>query len=209
MKAFLLISALFILSLSACTAQAQEQSKFIEGEHYEIVSEKKSEQPNVTEFFSLFCGHCFQFEPFMDSLQNTLPNGVHFKKSHVDYIPRDNEPVSFGIVKAFIVMGDLGKEKELTKTFFAAIHLAQENIDTEAKIRKLFVDNGIDGVEFDKLYNSQSVKDRATAMAELWVTREISSVPTIVVNDKYKVNMAAMKSMEDLVQITEYLLKQK
>ena len=42
------------------------QNDFKEGVHYDIVSDKKSESPVVTEFFSLFCGHCFQFEPLID-----------------------------------------------------------------------------------------------------------------------------------------------
>ncbi|HEY9116454.1 MAG TPA: thioredoxin domain-containing protein, partial [Roseivirga sp.] len=88
MKKALLITALLFVGIGAFA-----QSRFVEGQHYDVVSEKKSDQPNVTEFFSLFCGHCFQFEPFMDSLKNTLPKGVPFKKSHVDYIPRDNKPV--------------------------------------------------------------------------------------------------------------------
>ncbi len=219
MKSFLAVLASLVIGITSCNSQAQTQtdkevevqegSKFKLGQHYDVVSENRSEKPNVTEFFSLFCGHCFQFEPFMDSLKISLPAGVPFKKSHVDYIPRDNKPVSFGIVKAFIVMGDLNKQKELTETFFAAIHLGQVAIETEDKIKEMFVENGVDAAQFDKLYNSESVIKRATAMTELWVEREISSVPTVVVNDKYKINMGAMQSMQDLLDITAYLLKQK
>ncbi|WP_420387932.1 thiol:disulfide interchange protein DsbA/DsbL [Roseivirga sp.] len=187
---------------------ALAQTSFKEGVHYDVVSEKKSDRPMVKEFFSLYCGHCFQFEPFIDSLQKTLPTEVSFSRSHVDYIPRDNKPVSFGIVKAYNMMLDLDMEKELRQAFFAAIHLGEEPIDTEEEIKQIFLAHDVEAAKFDKLYNSQSVIDRAQAMADLWVKREISSVPTLVVNEKYKINMGSLKSMAELIEITDFLLKQ-
>jgi len=198
-----------VLCLMVVGFAMSAQSAFKEGTHYEVLDKNKSEKPIVKEFFSLFCQHCFQFEPFMDSLASSLPNGVEFVKSHVDYLPRDNKPVSSGIVKAFIMMGDLGKEKELAAKFFAAIHLGQAPVASENDIKMLFIDSGVSGSKFDQLYNSKSVKDRAKAMSELWIEYEISSVPTVVVNEKYKINMSSLKSISELIDITLFLLKQK
>lgn len=198
-----------VLTLVIVGSLAMAQSRFIEGQHYEVVAEKKSEEPTVTEFFSLFCGHCFSFDPFIDSLHYSLPESVTFERSHVDYIPRDNKAVSFGIVKAYNVMLDLDMEEKLRRTFFAAIHVKQQNIDSEAKIKQLFLDQGVAESKFDALYNSQSVINRAKAMSELWVERRIDNVPTIVVNHKYKINLSSMRTMDDLRQITKYLLEQK
>lgn len=199
----------FALTLLFIGFASIAQTAFKEGVHYDVVSKKKSDKPMVKEFFSLYCGHCFQFDTFIDSLHHSLPKTVSFQRSHVDYIPRDNKPVSFGIVKAYNVMLDLGKEEQLRKVFFAAIHLGQEPIDTEEEIKQIFVENGVDAAKFDKLYNSQSVIDRSKAMAELWVERKIDSVPTLVVNEKYKIKMGALKSMQDLIDITNFLLEQK
>lgn len=200
---------LFVLSLLMIGFAVSAQSTFKEGTNYEVLNKKKSEKPMVKEFFSLFCGHCFQFDPFIDSLHHTLPKEVAFVRSHVDYIPRDNKAVSFGIVKAYNVMVDLDKEEQLRRVFFAAIHLGQDPVDSEAKIKKLFLDNGVDEAKFDKLYNSKSVIDRATAMTKEWVDFGIESVPTVVVNEKYKIKMGSLKSMQELIDLTEFLLKQK
>ena len=197
------------LSLFAFACTTSAQSPFQEGTHFDVLDKEKSEKPMVKEFFSLFCGHCFQFEPFIDSLQHTLPKEVTFTRSHVDYIPRDNKAVSFGIVKAYNVMLDLNKEEELRRAFFVAIHLGQDPIDTEAKIKQIFLDQGVEEATFDELYSSQSVIDRSQAMADLWMEYEISSVPTVVVNEKYKIRMDALKSMQELIDLTNYLLKQK
>ncbi|NVJ46087.1 MAG: thiol:disulfide interchange protein DsbA/DsbL [Cytophagia bacterium] len=199
--------ALGLLTVVACSSSAQSQ--FVEGQHYEVVADKKSDEPVVTEFFSLFCPHCFSFDPFIDSLRSSLPKGVDFERSHVDYIPRDNKAVSFGIVKAYNVMIDLGKEEELRQAFFAAIHIKQETIETEEKIKQLFVDQGVSASKFDELYNSPSVINRSKAMSKLWMERKIDNVPTVVVNQKYKINMGILKGMDEFRELTAFLLKQK
>lgn len=199
----------FALTLLFIGLASIAQTAFKEGVHYDVVSNKKSDKPMVREFFSLYCGHCFQFDTFIDSLHHSLPKTVSFQRSHVDYIPRDNKAVSFGIVKAYNVMVDLGKEEQLRKAFFAAIHLGKEPIDTEEKIKQIFLDHGVDAAKFDKLYNSQSIIDRSKAMAELWVERRIDSVPTLVVNEKYKINISSLKTMQEMIDITNFLLKQK
>lgn len=197
------------LSLLAMACSGSAQSQFIEGQHYEVVADTKSDEPVVTEFFSLFCPHCFSFDPFIDSLRSSLPQGVDFERSHVDYIPRDNKAVSFGIVKAYNVMIDLGKEEELRQAFFAAIHIKRETIETEEKIKQMFVDLGVPASKFDELYNSQSVINRSKAMSKLWMERKIDNVPTVVVNQKYKINMGILKGMDEFRELTAFLLKQK
>lgn len=199
----------FVFSMVLFSLLAFAQAQFVEGKHYEVVAEKKSEKPMVREFFSLYCGHCFQFDPFIETLHEGLPEEVSFERSHVDYIPRDNKAVSFGMVKAYNVMIDLGMEEKLRRSFFAAIHVKGEAIDTEAKIKQVFLEQGVSSSKYDELYNSQSVIDRATVMTKLWVERKIESVPTLVINEKYKINMGSLKSMEELNAITDYLLKQK
>lgn len=201
MKRFALILLCSVASISLTA-----QDKYIEGKHYTIVSDSASEEKTVTEFFSMFCGHCFQFEPMIDSLKASLLSGTKFQKSHVDYLPQNNEEVGFGIVKSFIMMKELGRQEELVEKFFLAIHIAQEQIETENDLKRLFKLNGVEEEKFDELYDDEDIIDRAYEMAELWRTREILSVPTVVVNEKYRINMGTLGSLDELVEITNWLL---
>lgn len=201
------ISLLFVLFLLSTSLFAQD--KFSEGQHYEVVSEKASEEPMVTEFFSLFCGHCFQFEPVIDSLRSVLPESATFKRSHVDYLPSDNEKVGYGIVKAYVLMNELDMEEELRRAFFLAIHISGEEIDSEEKIKEKFVEAGVDAAQFDELYSSKSVEERAQAMAALYLEREVKSVPSVIVNDKFKVNMGSITSIQQFNELINWLLTKK
>lgn len=204
MKRNSLFFVLFFLSMSLFA-----QDKFSEGQHFEVVTEKASEEPQITEFFSLFCSHCFQFEPVIDSLRSVLPKSATFNRSHVDYMPRNNQEVAYGIVKAYVLMNDLELEEDLRRAFFLAIHIAGEEIDSEAKIKEKFIEAGVDSAKFDELYNSESVEERAQEMAALWSQRDINSVPTIVVNDKYKINLGSISSIEEFLELTNWLLAKK
>ncbi len=193
-----------VFLLVAVTAQAQ--FKFEEGNQYTVVAESKTAQPEVKEFFSLFCSHCFQFEPFMDSVQSALPKGLDLEKSHVSYMPQNNPEIQQLIVKAFLSMREMGMEKELVRQFFAAYHVQGMDFETQEDIKKIFLANDVDGAKFDKMMASSAISKKAEAMAALWEEKEILSVPTIVVNGKYRINMGTIKSLDELKAITLELL---
>lgn len=197
----------FCLLLTLSSVQLLAQKTFQEGKHYEVVAEKKTEAPTVTEFFSLYCGHCFQFEALVDTVAASLKTGTKFEKSHVSYLPRNNEATQFGIVKAFIAMKDLGMQKELTAQFFSAIHLKGIVIDSEDDIKQIFLANDISEAKFQKVYNSPDLIKRARAMTKLWDEKKVGNVPTLVVNGMYKIDMGSVGSIEELVALTNYLLE--
>ena len=89
---------------------------------------------------------------------------------------------------------------------FAAVHLGEERVDSEEKIKDIFLLNDITSEKYDELYNSQEVYDKAKAMSEIWLERRITTVPTLVVNDKYKINMGSVQSIDELIELTSELL---
>ena len=199
------IFIIFLLGAAFFNAKAQ----FVEGRHYEVVSETTTEKPTVTEFFSFYCGHCFQFESMLDDYKKGLKTGTKFEKSHVDYIPRDNPPVQFGIVKAYLVIQALGIDEKLRPAFFDAIHTKGVPVETETDIKKLFTSNGVSGAGFDKLYEDPKLAKNAEKMIQAFKDKKITNVPTMVVNGKYKLKMESVKSLDELIKLTNFLLEKK
>ncbi len=194
------------LVLTMASVSLQAQKTFKEGKHYEVVSQEKSMRIQVTEFFSLFCGHCFQFEALIDTLEASLGSEAILVKSHVDYLPRDNEQAQLDIVKAFVTMRELDMEKELIKQFFAAIHVKGMKMDTPEEIKKIFLANEVDELEFDRLFNGEEVEYRAKEMAKLWEEKKVTNVPTLVVNGMYKIDIGSVRTLQELIDLTNYLL---
>ena len=196
---------LTVLTLVICL-NVQAQFTFEENNHYTVVAEQKTAKPEVKEFFSLFCSHCFQFEPFMDSVQAALPKGMKLEKSHVDYLPRNDEEMQNLIVRAFLVMRELNMESDLVKQFFAAYHIKGVEFKTQEDLKQLFVANDVPGDKFDALMSNKRIAQEAEAMSALWEEKKVLSVPTIVVNGKYRINMSTLKNVNELKAITLELL---
>lgn len=200
-----ILTICLILTLSSAGLLAQKT--FEEGKHYEVVADQKTDVPTVTEFFSLYCGHCFQFEALVDTVEASLIAGAKFEKSHVNYIPRNNPEAQLGIVKAFLAMQDLGMQKELSAQFFAAIHMKGIQIDSVDDMKQIFLANDVSEEKFQKLFNDPDLIKRATAMSTEWEKKKVTNVPTLVVNGKYKIEMGSVKSLEELISLTNYLLE--
>jgi len=195
-----------MLTVGAGSAFAQYQEKI----HYTVVSKTATATPTVTEFFSMYCGHCYSFEPMMPQIKAGLKAGTKFEKSHVDYIPRDNPTVQAGIVQAFVIMDKMGdKGAEVLQYFFDQIHLKMRTVEDMGTIKKMFEEKGVSKAEVDKYFADQTLATKARKMARAWEAKGVSNVPSLVVNGKYLVNMGSVNSLEELLALVNYLVDKK
>ena len=204
----LLLLPLVALSLSATAAE------YTEGKQYTKVNESVTNKKEVREYFSVYCGHCMKFEPFMHNLQKSLPENVTFQRNHVDFLRGASPKVQQMITKSIVVAEQLDNTDKLIGAIFNYVQVQRAVITSEKDLRNIFVLNGADGDKFDKLMKSFSVNSQAKSLKksqdDLAAKRALTGVPTVVVNGKYKVNAAKLdpknfeKDYQDLVQ---YLLE--
>lgn len=184
--------------------------RFEEGKHYEVVSKVASTTPNVTEFFSFYCGHCYKFEFIAKSLEKSLPEGVSFKKSHVDFLRAASQETQQSLTRALVVGEKLGIKGKITDAIFSQIHEKRQPFSSNDDIKSLFVANGADGKKFDQLMKSFGVKGAANKMKkvqdELSSRQVLTGVPMFLVNDKYKIVSKELRSMDDYNALVEFLL---
>ena len=72
--------------LILCLPFAALAANFEAGNQYTVIDVEKSKTPNVTEFFSFYCPHCFKFEPVAKGIAENLPKGAEFVKNHVNFL---------------------------------------------------------------------------------------------------------------------------
>lgn len=207
------ISLLAALSLYACDVNA---NKFVEGEHYEVVAEKSTAKPEIKEFFSFYCGHCFAFEPFANKLSKNLPKGVELEKVHVDFLPAASPEMQNALSRTYVVAKSAGKGEEISQVIFNYIHRQRATFSSEADIRNLLVVNDFDAATFDKNISSMPVLSAAIKMKEqqtYWSERRVlTGVPTLLVNGKYKLKYDKLDPENfdtELQQLVNYLLSKK
>lgn len=189
-------------------------ANFVEGKHYEVIAAKASPKAEVKEYFSFYCGGCNAFEPVAQSVAKKLPEGVEFKKSHVDFIRAASPELQNVMTRAYIVAKGLGKGDAIASAFFNQIHRNRAPFSNEGEIRSLVLLHDIDAETYDKAMKSFSVRGAASQMKkeqqELSESRVLSGVPMLIVNGKYKINNAALNpnNMEaELLELINMLIE--
>ncbi|NMP32004.1 thiol:disulfide interchange protein DsbA/DsbL [Thalassotalea sp. M1531] len=198
--------AVIFLLLPLFPAQAIE---FTEGDYYVEIKGNVTAQKEITEFFSFYCPACFKQEPFMNQLKIALPEGATFKKNHVDGMPGRNPEIENLLTKALIAAKHLNVEDKIVPAIFNYIHLNKANFSNEKDIKNLFVINDVDGDKFDKVFSSFSVNMGAKKMqknTENIRSQGFTSVPTLIINGKYKPVTNKIKTMDEYKNLVLFLL---
>lgn len=167
-----------------------------EGEQYTVVSSEISKNPEVREYFSFYCPHCYRFEPFFANVKKQLPAGVSFERNHVDFLRFTTPEIQGYLTRALVVAQQLNQEEKLVAAMFKYVHVQRGTFTSVKDVRNVFVLNGVDGEQFDKLFKSFEIKSQANRMKKhqeaLAKKRMLTGVPAIVVNGKYRINNDAL-----------------
>ncbi|EJI87113.1 thiol:disulfide interchange protein DsbA [Alishewanella aestuarii B11] len=208
MKKWLVAAAAAVLLPLSAVA-----SNFQVGKHYEVIAEQKTAKPEVKEYFSFFCGGCYAFEPIAQRLAQSLPDGVEFKKFHVDFIRAASPEIQNALARAYVVAKNLGKGDQVSTAIFNQIHRSRVPFRSEDDIRNLVLINDIDGETYDKAMRSFGVRGAVNQMMkeqqELSERRVLTGVPMLVVNGKYKIlneSLNQRNMQQEMQQLVEYLL---
>jgi thiol:disulfide interchange protein DsbA len=137
-------------------------------------------QVEVVEVFYYGCIHCYNYEPHLAQWLRSKPANTVFRRIPAvfgrNYIP---------LAKAYYTAEKLGILETMHHALFEAIHKNKRNIFDEEAIKNFFIEQGVDGVAFNRVYNSMEISTK-TRQAEVMVRNyRITGVPALVINGKY------------------------
>jgi len=197
---------LFVSPLSGAT-------NFIKGTHFNELTTPINgsfhSDKEIREFFSFYCPGCYRHEPIIAALKLKLPDGVLLEKNHIDNMPGRELAIEQGLSKALLTAKLLNIEEEVSADIFKYIHVNKASFDNDKDIKNIFLLRGIDGQRFDEVFNSFSVKTALNKMnksTEILRKQGINSVPTVIVNGRYKVETSQLKSQQEYIALVLYLL---
>ncbi len=198
-----------LLPLAACAESTT--SKWKEGTHYEVISEEATDKPVITEFFSFWCPHCFQFEPIVAQIKQKKSDNTKFNKVHVNFMRFTGPDVQDAATKAMLVARAMKQEEAMNAAVFNYIHKQRASITNLKDLRNIFVVNGADGAEFDKLVNSFGVNSMFRKnQQQIDAYREhLTGVPSFIINGKYQPTFTADMSFDDIADLIVWLSEQK
>lgn len=184
----------------------QAAPQFKENVNYEVIQPVVSAQPEVMEYFSFFCPHCYQFEPVMEELKKQLPQGVAFKQTPVAFIGGD---MGFELQRAYAASVLLNNKELVSAALFRQIYEERKPPMNRLDIRAVFVKVGVDGAVFDKTIESKKVADMVADYNQDTRTNKIDAVPMVIVNKKYRVKTEEINSAEEYFQLINFLAEKR
>ena len=181
--------------------------EIVEGEHYEVVADAPRRRPGapvtVTEFFSYGCVHCRNFDPLIEDWREDLGEGAAFERVPVAFSP---EWAILG--QTYLALERAGALAQNHERLFRAIHDNGRQFLGASDIADFVDGHGTSREAFLEAYSATEVR-RALARNEARQNRlGISSVPSLTVADKYRINMdvgrrQALKVADHLVALEQ------
>lgn len=206
---------LFVFAvLSPIQSQAVELWK--EGTHYTIIGSEATEEPEILEFFSFWCGHCYNFEPIVKELETQLRaektkigHDVKFKKVHVNFMGFSSAETQDQATKALIIARAMNIEKAMSGAIFKYIHVQKAPITSLDDLRNIFTVNGVNGDNFDKMAKSFGINSQLKANNKMIkkYMKHLRGVPNFIINGKYQAKFTREMSPDDMVQLIIWLSK--
>lgn len=189
--------------LAGVPAQAQE---FEAGRHYVELSKPvltaTPEKIEVVELFWYGCSHCYHFEPTLNAWVAKLPEDVAFRRV----------PAMFGGLwnihgQLYLTLEAMGVEGKVRDGIFDAIHQQKLKLDTPEAMADFLAGQGVDRDAFLKTYDSFAVKGNLEKAKRLGMAYQITGVPVLVVNGKYRFDLGSAGGPEGALQVADYLIE--
>lgn len=190
-----------LLGMSAAQADDIEAGK----QYVELSSPVPVSVPGKIEVVELFwygCPHCYQFEPTLNPWAEKLPEDVNFVRI----------PAMFGGLwnvhgQLFITLESMKVEHQVHKAVFDAIHKEGKKLATPEEMAEFLATQGVDKDAFLKAYNSFAVKGQMEKAKKLAMAYQITGVPTLVVNGKYRFDISSSGGPEQTLKVAEHLIE--
>jgi thiol:disulfide interchange protein DsbA len=183
---------------------AQEQ--YEEGIHYDLIEPAIhtgiSDRVVVTEFFSYACGHCYNFEPLLESFESRLPDGVVVQRTPVIW---NNNPSMKLLAKTYYTVEALDLFDPMHTAVFNAIHRERKRLSTPEAVRAVFTGNGVAASDFDRAFGSFGINSLVRQAAARTEGARVQGTPSLMVNGKYRIDTRQAGSQANMLKIAAFL----
>ena len=193
-----------VVFMSSVGVVAQEQ--YEEGVHYELIEPAihtgVSDRVVVTEFFSYGCGHCYNFEPLLESFDARLPDGVMLQRTPVIW---NNNPGMKLLAKTYYAVEVLDVFEPVHGAVFNAIHRQRKRLSSPEAVKAVFVENGVSDSDFDRAFGSFGIDSMVRQAAARTEGARINGTPSPMVNGKYRIDTRQAGSQANMLKIAAFL----
>ena len=204
MRNLILSAALVSASLFGMSAQAADVPLIAGKAYVELSNPVPVAQPGKIEVVELFwygCPHCYSFEPVINPWAEKLPADVHFVRI----------PAMFGGPwdahgQMFLTLEAMGVENKVHSAVFNAIQKDRKPLTKPEEMAEFLATQGVDKDKFLATFDSFAIKGQIVKAKELAKKYEVSGVPTMIVDGKYRFDLGTAGSPEQALNVADQLI---
>lgn len=195
-----------------------QNSQWKPGVNYDVISPAQPTNAppgkvQVMEVFWLACPHCHALEPYLLAWRKTKPAYVQFVR-----VPVMWGPIQQAHARLYYTLEALNRD-DLVETAFNTIHTLETQTGSESiwvgsskantmKMQEAFAtQNGVAAAAFDNAYNSFDVDTQLQQAQQITQTYEVESVPTIIIDGRYRTDPAKAGGENQLISLIGFLTK--
>ena len=199
--------ALFVSLLPVAFSSFAQIERYVAGTHYtelpNPVNTRDASKVEVLEAFWYGCSHCFRFEPLLTAWEESAPDDVDV----VRFPALWNDLMKIH-AQVYYTAEALGKLDVLHTPVFNAINLQGNRLQNERQIGSLFAEHGVTVEDFEKAFNSFSVRTKVNQAEKRMQDYQIRSTPNMIVNGKYLVTTGQnVRTQEEMLEVVEFLVE--
>lgn len=135
---------------------------------------------DVIEFFWYGCPHCYKYEPVLTRWARKHADVVTLRR-----IPAGLHEKQFLHQKLYYTLAEVGRLGDLHQASFAHIHDNKQALNSDTTIANFARDHGIDPAAWRTAFDSDTVRDQATAATALQRAYQATHVPSIAIGGEF------------------------
>lgn len=195
-----------LLTFTGLSANHALADSLVAGQHYNVlaspVATSNADKIEVVELFWYGCPHCYQLEPTLNEWQKTLPDDVNFIKL----------PAMFGGIwnlhgQLFLTLQSMKVDDSIHDEVFKALHERNRRLASLPEITSFLGGLGIDKNDFEKAWKSFAVKTQMEKAKKLAIAYQVSGVPAMVINGKYRFDIGMAGGLRETAQVADLLIE--
>lgn len=200
-----------VLAMADTSEVSAHEWKYKEGQHYfRMVPTQPTvggaDKIEVAELFMYSCPHCYTMEPYIKQWKEDLDPGVRFVR-----IPAQWNRLAVLHAQVYYTHeilarnGTLQNGQGLHEAMFEEFHRRGNRLTSEDAIMRVFGRFGVSEEDFRKTWSSFEVNQKMRVGADLARRYNVTSVPTVVVNGKYRTSAADAGGYDELMELIDEL----
>ena len=191
---------------------ASQDWKFKEGTHFARMVPTQptvggADKIEVAEVFWYGCNHCYDFETYVSRWRDEKPANVRFVRIPAVWNPLVKLHAQLYYTEEVLVKnGKIENPEQFRAAVFAEYHRRGNRMASESAIQAVFERHDVSAEDFTNTWNSFEVAQKLRVAQDLARRYSIASVPTIVVNGKYRTGATEAGGYPPLMDLIDELI---